>query len=53
MMYETIFARSFSRYEQKKLGYGAFAGCLIIGFTIFTVFKPYLGPLPVCKFLKY
>ncbi|CBI15519.3 unnamed protein product, partial [Vitis vinifera] len=47
MMYETIFARSFSRYEQKKLGYGAFAVCLITTFTIFTVFKPYLGPLPV------
>ncbi|XVE58816.1 hypothetical protein DITRI_Ditri04bG0199300 [Diplodiscus trichospermus] len=47
MMYDTIFARSFSRYDQKKLGYGAFLGCLLIALSFCTVFKPYLGPLPV------
>ncbi|KAB2012000.1 hypothetical protein ES319_D09G058700v1 [Gossypium barbadense] len=45
--YETIFARSFSRYDQKKLGYGAFLGCLLIALSFCIVFKPYLGPLPV------
>ncbi|XP_022754955.1 uncharacterized protein LOC111303156 [Durio zibethinus] len=49
-MYDTIFARSFSRYDQKKLGYGAFLGCLLIALSFCTVFKPYLGPLPVCKY---
>ncbi|KAK6261397.1 hypothetical protein QUC31_007213 [Theobroma cacao] len=47
MMYDTIFARSFSRYDQKKLSYGAFLGCLLIALSFCTVFKPYLGPLPV------
>ncbi|XVF53842.1 hypothetical protein PTKIN_Ptkin05aG0131300 [Pterospermum kingtungense] len=47
MMYDTIFARSFSRYDQKKLGYGAFLGCLLLALSFCTVFKPYLGPLPV------
>ncbi|OMO60077.1 hypothetical protein COLO4_33953 [Corchorus olitorius] len=47
VIYDTIFARSFSRYDQKKLGYGAFLGCLLIAFSFCTVFKPYLGPLQV------
>lgn len=47
MSYEAILARSFSRYEQKKLGYGALVGCLLIFLSFFTVFKPYLGPLPI------
>ncbi|KAB2012005.1 hypothetical protein ES319_D09G059000v1 [Gossypium barbadense] len=47
MTYDTIFARSFSRYDQKKLGYGAFLGCLLIALSFCIVFKPYLGSLPV------
>ncbi|KAF8022559.1 hypothetical protein BT93_F0158 [Corymbia citriodora subsp. variegata] len=47
MTYEAILTRSFSRYEQKKLGYGALVGCLLIFLSFFTVFKPYLGPLPI------
>ncbi|GMI78523.1 hypothetical protein like AT3G18170 [Hibiscus trionum] len=47
MMYDTILARSFSKYDQKKLGYGAFLACFLIAFSLCTVFKPYLGPLPV------
>ncbi|KAA8541309.1 hypothetical protein F0562_025272 [Nyssa sinensis] len=48
MTYDTIFARSFSRHEQKKLGLGALIGCLIIALSFCIVFKPYLGPIPVC-----
>ncbi|XP_010251149.1 PREDICTED: uncharacterized protein LOC104593060 isoform X2 [Nelumbo nucifera] len=47
--YNAIFAKSFSRYEQKKLGYGALAGCLIIAFSLCTVFKSCIGPLPIFK----
>ncbi|XP_030521846.2 beta-1,2-xylosyltransferase XYXT1-like isoform X2 [Rhodamnia argentea] len=47
MTYEAILARSFSRYEQKKLGWGALLGCFLIFLSFFTVFKPYLGPLPI------
>ncbi|XP_030460066.1 beta-1,2-xylosyltransferase XYXT1-like isoform X1 [Syzygium oleosum] len=47
MTYEAILARSFSRYEQRKLRYGALIGCLLIFLSFFTVFKPYLGPLPI------
>ncbi|XP_030455418.1 beta-1,2-xylosyltransferase XYXT1-like [Syzygium oleosum] len=46
MMYDTILSRSFSRSDQKKLGYGAIICCLIIVFSIFTALKPHLGPLP-------
>uniref|UniRef100_A0A7N0UW22 Glycosyltransferase 61 catalytic domain-containing protein n=1 Tax=Kalanchoe fedtschenkoi TaxID=63787 RepID=A0A7N0UW22_KALFE len=46
-MYEKILARSFSRYEQRKLGYGAFFACLLVVASFCTVFKPYLGPLPI------
>ncbi|CAK8579707.1 unnamed protein product [Lathyrus sativus] len=45
MIYNTIFAKSFSRYEQKKLGYGAFVGFLLIVLSLCTVFKPYLVPI--------
>ncbi|KAI4350975.1 hypothetical protein L6164_005376 [Bauhinia variegata] len=45
MIYDTILARSFSRYEQKRFGYGAFVGCLLIILSICTVFKPYLYPI--------
>ncbi|KAI5382743.1 alpha-1,3-arabinosyltransferase XAT2 [Lathyrus oleraceus] len=44
MIYNTIFAKSFSRYEQKKLGYGAFVGFMLIVLSLCTVFKPYLVP---------
>ncbi|RHN43875.1 putative protein O-GlcNAc transferase [Medicago truncatula] len=44
MIYNTIFAKSFSRYEQKKLGYGAFVGFLLIVLSL-CIFKPYLGPI--------
>ncbi|KAB2001351.1 hypothetical protein ES319_D12G296400v1 [Gossypium barbadense] len=52
IMYDTIFARSFSRYDQKKLGYGAFLACFLIALSFSTVFKPYLGPLTVNKRLS-
>ncbi|KAK2437679.1 Glycosyltransferase family 61 protein [Trifolium repens] len=45
MIYNTIFAKSFSRYEQKKLAYGAFVGILLIVLSLCTVFKPYLDPI--------
>ncbi|KAK7358179.1 hypothetical protein VNO77_00103 [Canavalia gladiata] len=45
MIYDTILAKSFSRYEQKRLGYGAFVSCLLIVLSLCTVFKPYLGPI--------
>ncbi|XP_039025493.1 alpha-1,3-arabinosyltransferase XAT3-like [Hibiscus syriacus] len=43
IMYDTIFARSFSRYDQKKLGYGAFLGCFLIALSFCIVFKPDAG----------
>ncbi|KAK1404262.1 Protein O-linked-mannose beta-1,4-N-acetylglucosaminyltransferase 2 [Heracleum sosnowskyi] len=45
-MYNSIFARSFSQHEQKKMGCGAFIGCLIIALCVCTFFKPSLGPIP-------
>ncbi|KAI3976605.1 hypothetical protein MKX01_008463 [Papaver californicum] len=39
MKYKAIFSNTFSRHEQKKLGYGAFVGCLIILLTSFSVYK--------------
>ncbi|EOY21159.1 Glycosyltransferase family 61 protein, putative [Theobroma cacao] len=47
IMYDTIFARSFSRSDQKKLGYGAFLGCLLIALCFCLVFKPYTDPRSV------
>ncbi|KAL5751276.1 hypothetical protein ACOSP7_025879 [Xanthoceras sorbifolium] len=49
IMYDSILARSFSKHEQKKLRYGALLGFLLIAFSFCTVFKPYLGPLPILK----
>ncbi|XP_050377344.1 beta-1,2-xylosyltransferase XYXT1-like [Argentina anserina] len=46
MMYDSILARSFSRHEQKKLGYGAFLCCLFLALCFCTVLKPSLNPLP-------
>ncbi|OMO60078.1 hypothetical protein COLO4_33954 [Corchorus olitorius] len=46
VMYDTIFARSFSRSDQKKLGYAAFLGCLLIALSFCLVFKPYSTFLP-------
>ncbi|KAJ0048774.1 hypothetical protein Pint_16940 [Pistacia integerrima] len=46
-MYDSILARSFSKHEQKKLGYVAIFCCFLIVLSFCTVFKPYLGPLPV------
>ncbi|KAL0857334.1 hypothetical protein Bca101_062488 [Brassica carinata] len=46
LLYDTILARSFSKNEQKRLGYGAFIASLLFVFTLCTVFKPYLSPLP-------
>ncbi|XP_010549096.1 PREDICTED: EGF domain-specific O-linked N-acetylglucosamine transferase-like [Tarenaya hassleriana] len=45
----TIFARSFSRNEQKKLGYAAIVVSLLVTFNIFAVLTPYFSPLPVLK----
>ncbi|GMJ13522.1 hypothetical protein like AT3G18180 [Hibiscus trionum] len=42
--YDTLFARSFSRSDQKKLGYGAVLGCLLIALSFCLVFKPYSAP---------
>ncbi|PPD90205.1 hypothetical protein GOBAR_DD12868 [Gossypium barbadense] len=42
--YDTFFARSFSRSDQKKLGYGAFIGCLLIALSFCLVFMPYSSP---------
>ncbi|KAL6963085.1 Hexosyltransferase [Sarracenia purpurea var. burkii] len=53
MAYDTILARSFSSHDQKKLGCGAFVGCLIIALSLCTVFKPYLDPLPICQKIKH
>ncbi|KAK6127666.1 hypothetical protein DH2020_038582 [Rehmannia glutinosa] len=37
MEYDTIFARSFSRKEQKKMGRrGAFMGCFVVAFTVYS-----------------
>ncbi|KAI3929408.1 hypothetical protein MKW92_036090 [Papaver armeniacum] len=47
MKYKAVFANSFSRHEQKKFGYGAFVGCLIIIITSFVVYKPSFSYLPV------
>lgn len=42
--YDTFFARSFSRSDQKKLGYVAFIGCLLIAVSFCLVFMPYSSP---------
>ncbi|KAK9115060.1 hypothetical protein Syun_021857 [Stephania yunnanensis] len=45
MEYDAIFAKSFSRYEQRKLGYGAFIGCLLVCLSFVTMFRPSLDQL--------
>ncbi|XP_019444259.1 PREDICTED: uncharacterized protein LOC109348327 [Lupinus angustifolius] len=47
MMYDTIFAKSFGRNDQKRLRYGAFVFCLLMVLSVCTVFKPYLVPIHV------
>ncbi|KAF8399058.1 hypothetical protein HHK36_014924 [Tetracentron sinense] len=49
MLYDTILAKSFSRYERKKFGFWSLVGCLIIALSFFTVFKPSFGRLPTLK----
>lgn len=48
MMHDDLFARSFSKHDQRRLGYGAFVGCLFIALSYCTVFTPHLVPLPIC-----
>ncbi|PHU24273.1 hypothetical protein BC332_09380 [Capsicum chinense] len=40
MKYDSFFARSFSKHEQKKLGIGAFVSCFILAATFCILFKP-------------
>ncbi|KAB5524479.1 hypothetical protein DKX38_022228 [Salix brachista] len=47
MKYQTLLARSFSKHEQKKLGYWALLACLFIALSFFINFKPFMGPLSV------
>ncbi|KAJ6340344.1 hypothetical protein OIU77_008159 [Salix suchowensis] len=50
-MYNTILlVRSFRKQDRKRLGYGALAASLLITFSFFTVFNPYLGSLPLLSF---
>lgn len=51
MLYNSFLARSFSKHEQKKLGYGALVGCSLIAFSFCIMLKPYFldGPLLACK----
>ncbi|KAG7577698.1 Glycosyltransferase 61 [Arabidopsis thaliana x Arabidopsis arenosa] len=47
LLYDSILARSFSKTDQKRLGFGAFIASLLFVFTLCTVVKPYLSPLPI------
>ncbi|CAN4088774.1 unnamed protein product [Withania somnifera] len=40
MKYDSFFAKSFSKHEQKKLGIGAFVSCFILATTFCIIFKP-------------
>lgn len=51
LLYDTMLARTFSKKEQKRLGYGAFIASLLFVFILCTVVKPYLSPLPIGKSL--
>lgn len=42
MKYDSFFARSFSKHEQKKLRIGAFVSCFILAATFCILFKPEL-----------
>ncbi|CAA2970374.1 O-linked-mannose beta-1,4-N-acetylglucosaminyltransferase 2-like [Olea europaea subsp. europaea] len=46
-MYETIFAKSFSKYERKRFGFCAFFLSLIVALSICSTFKPRLHPLSI------
>ncbi|XP_076959272.1 alpha-1,3-arabinosyltransferase XAT2-like [Bidens hawaiensis] len=47
MKYEEIFARSFSRPDQKRFKLGALVACFVVVWCMCTVFRPYLDTLPV------
>ncbi|CAH8260917.1 unnamed protein product [Arabidopsis lyrata] len=47
LLYDSILARSFSKTDQMRLGFGAFIASLLFVFTLCTVVKPYLSPLPI------
>lgn len=53
MTYETIFSRRFSKHDQKKIGSGAIICFFLMAFTLCSVFKPYIGPLPPSKCMHY
>lgn len=36
---------------QMQLSIIAFIGCFFLTVNIYTAMKPYLGPLPICKFI--
>ncbi|KAI3454920.1 hypothetical protein Pfo_011583 [Paulownia fortunei] len=46
-MYDPIFAKSFSRYERKRIGFCALILCFIVALSICSTFKPHLHPLSV------
>ncbi|KAL6559672.1 hypothetical protein OROGR_004792 [Orobanche gracilis] len=50
MIDKMVFARSFSRREQKFFACGAFVGCFIIAVTLSTVFRPYIDPPHMYRF---
>ncbi|KAI3991385.1 hypothetical protein MKX01_004507 [Papaver californicum] len=47
MEYNAMFAKSFTRKEQKKLSYGALVAFFVFLLTCFTVFKPSFSHLPI------
>ncbi|KAG7625671.1 putative protein O-GlcNAc transferase [Arabidopsis thaliana] len=49
ILYDTVLARSFSKTDQKRLCFGAFIASLLLVFTLCTVVKPYLSPLPIVE----
>ncbi|CAH8370299.1 unnamed protein product [Eruca vesicaria subsp. sativa] len=49
LLFDTILTRSFSKNQQKRLGYGAFIACLFFVSTLCTVFKHCLSPLPTME----
>ncbi|XP_058087925.1 alpha-1,3-arabinosyltransferase XAT2-like [Magnolia sinica] len=47
VQYDVRFIKSFGRYDQTKIGYGAIVGCLLISLSFLAVFRPYLSPRPI------
>ncbi|XP_047337982.1 alpha-1,3-arabinosyltransferase XAT3-like [Impatiens glandulifera] len=43
--YNTLLGKSFNQNDQKRLGFGAFACCLVIALTLCTVFKPFVASI--------